>query len=121
MNHHRDKVSSLFEYAVARGYTTENPVAKVEKRKIVRRPPGILTPDQLRKLLAAALPDLLPYLAIGAFAGLRSSEIRQLDWRAVDLGRRIVIVDAEKTKTARRRIVRIADNLAACRRRRSKW
>jgi integrase len=113
VNHHRDKVSSLFEYAVARGYATENPVAKIEKRKVLRTPPSVLAPDQLRSLLNAAPADLQPFLAIGAFAGLRSSEIFVLDWRSVDLTRRIIIIDADKTKTARRRIVKVQDCLAA--------
>ena len=44
--------------------------------------------------------------------GLRSSEIFKLDWRNVDLTRRIIIIDADKTKTSRRRIVKVSDNLA---------
>lgn len=112
VNHHRDKVSSLFEYAVARGYAPENPVAKIGKRKIVRNPPAILTPVQLRSLLNAAPMDILPFLALGAFAGLRSSEIFSLDWSNLDLARRIIIIDADKSKTGRRRIVRISENLA---------
>jgi len=112
VNHHRDKVSSLFEYAVARGYATENPVAKIGKRKIVRGAPVVLSTEQLRKLLNAAPADVLPFLALGAFAGLRSSEIFKLDWRNVDLVRRIIVIDADKTKTSRRRIVKVSDNLA---------
>jgi len=112
VNHHRDKVSSLFEYAVARGYAAENPVAKIEKRKVVRGRPAVLSTDQLRKLLNAAPADVVPFLAIGGFAGLRTSEIFALEWRNVDLGRRIIIIDADKTKTSRRRIVKISDNLA---------
>ena len=112
VNHHRDKVSSLFEYAVARGYAMENPVAKIGKRKVVRGAPAVLSTEQLRKLLNAAPAAVLPFLAIGAFAGLRSSEIFTLDWRNVDLARRIIVIDADKTKTSRRRIVKISDNLA---------
>ena len=44
--------------------------------------------DELQALLEAAnriQSDVLPMLAIGAFAGLRDVEIRRLDWSEVDL------------------------------------
>ena len=51
-------------------------------------------------------------LAIGAFAGLRESEIKRLDWGEVNLQRGYVEVKAAKAKTAKRRVVRIQPNLA---------
>ena len=54
----------------------------------------------------------MPILAIGAFAGLRESEIKRLDWHEVNLRRGYIEVKAEKAKTAKRRIVRIQPNLA---------
>jgi integrase len=52
-------------------------------------------------------------LAIGAFAGLRDSEIQRLDWSEVRLERRFIEVKAAKAKSARRRLVPIQPNLAA--------
>ena len=72
--------------------------------------------DELRALLEAAAaqaPDVLPMLAIGAFAGLRDAEIKRLDWSEVDFARGFIEVKAAKAKTARRRIVPIQTNLAA--------
>ena len=66
-------------------------------------------------LLDAALreaPDVVPMLAIGAFIGLRESEIKRLDWAEVNQRRAFVEVKADKAKTAKRRIVRIQPNLA---------
>jgi len=31
-------------------------------------------------LLKSAMPDVLPYFAIGCFAGLRPAELERLDW-----------------------------------------
>ena len=58
---------------------------------------------------------MIPYLAIGAFAGLRSAEIARLDWSEVHLTgpERFIEVKASKSKTASRRIVPVSDNLAA--------
>jgi integrase len=74
---------------------------------------GILTVSQARVLLAACQPKILPSVAIGLFAGLRASEIGKLDWSDIDLERGFIEVGASKTKTARRRLVQIPDNLSA--------
>jgi integrase len=59
------------------------------------------------------MPDTLPMLAIGAFAGLRDAEIKRLDWSEVDLERGHIEVKAQKAKSARRRLVSIQPNLSA--------
>jgi integrase len=41
------------------------------------------------------------------------AEIHRLEWKAVDLDRRIITLRADQAKTASRRIVPISDNLAA--------
>jgi len=109
----RRVVHLLFKFAVARGFATENPVDGVERVKVRSGEIEIFTPAETRKLLAAATPDFLPCLAIGAFAGLRSAEIERLDWRDVDLKAGHIIVGADKAKTAARRIVPVAKNLSA--------
>jgi integrase len=103
----------LFEFAVARGYATDNPVAAVENVKVTAGDVAIFTPKEIARLLAAASPEFLPCLALGAFAGLRSAEIERLEWSDIDLVGRHVTIGASKAKTASRRVVPISDNLAA--------
>ena len=55
---------------------------------------------------------MVPFLAIGAFAGLRSAEIERLDWSEVHLAEKFIEIKAAKAKTASRRIVPISSNLA---------
>ena len=105
-------VHLLFEHGVARGYCLDNPAADVERPKIRNGEVKIFTPDETRKLLAAAPEDFLPCLALGLFAGLRSAEIERLDWKDIDLKQGHVVVGADAAKTASRRIVPIAENLA---------
>jgi integrase len=112
-NNNKRVVYLLFEFAIARGYSLDNPVKAVESVKIRNGNVEIYTPAEITKLLAATDSDFLPCLAIGAFAGLRSAEIERLEWRDVDLKSRHIIVGAEVAKTASRRVVPIADNLAA--------
>jgi integrase len=111
----RQNISVLFGYAADEGMIDSNPVLRVKKPKLVDTPPEIFSVNELTALLNAAAkvaPDVLPMLAIGAFAGVRESEIKRLHWSEVDLGRGFVEVKAEKSKTAKRRIVRIQPNLA---------
>ena len=106
----------LFGYAVRRRMLDFNPVLHTARPKLPQNPPEIFGVDELRAFLEAAnrvAPDVLPMLAIGAFAGLRDAEIKCLDWHEVDLARGHIEVKAAKAKSARRRIVPMQPNLAA--------
>lgn len=112
---YRTIIGLLFSYAESRGIVERNPISRTAKPKLVDRPPGIFSVDALRGLLESANcigHDVLPMLAIGAFAGLREAEIQRLDWSEVDLARGHIDVKAAKAKSARRRIVPIQPNLA---------
>jgi integrase len=113
---YRTIVGLLFSYAESRGIIDRNLILRTAKPKLVDRPPAIFAVDELRALLEGAnrvAPDVVPMLAIGAFAGLRDAEIKRLDWSEVDLGRGHIEVKAAKAKSARRRIVPMQPNLAA--------
>jgi hypothetical protein len=94
----------LFKFAVARGYSADNPVAGVQSEKVRWHDVAIFTPAEMTRLLAAASAEFLPCLALGAFAGLRSAEIERLQWSDIDLPARHIVVGASRAKTASRRI-----------------
>jgi integrase len=84
----RDDVGHFFRWCRGRGYLPRDadPLADVpDFRKRRRGKVEILTPDELSKLMAHASADLLPYLALRAFAGLRDAEAAAIDWSHVDL------------------------------------
>jgi integrase len=87
-------------------------LARVEKRNEKPTPVEIFTPVQVAALLKKASAEVMPDLALGAFAGLRSEEILRLDWADVERRPGFIEVAAHKAKTATRRIVPISDNLA---------
>jgi integrase len=87
-------------------------LARVEKRSEKPTPVEIFTPAQIAALLKKASAEVMPCLALGAFAGLRSEEILRLDWADVERRPGFIEVAAHKAKTATRRIVPISDNLA---------
>jgi integrase len=110
-NNFRRTLVMMFSYAAKHGYTTSNPAAETQKAKEIDAPPGILTVQETARLLEAASPELLPYVAIGAFAGLRRAELERLDWSDVHFDDNLIEVTAQKSKTARRRFVKIQPNL----------
>src|SRR5262249_11655407 len=111
INNYRAVVRAFFTFAVKRKHLDANPVSAIDKVRLIGKAPEIFTPEVLAKVLAAAPRSLLPSLAIGAFAGLRTSELLRLNWSNVDLVRGFVHVQADRPKSARRRLVRITPNL----------
>ena len=99
--------------AKARRYSTDNPCSEIAFIEPEEMPVGILTPEQLARLLECAPPEALAYIAIGAFAGLRSKEIERLDWKEIDFEDGCIEVTARKSKTATRRLVKILPCLRA--------
>lgn len=113
-NHYRSVAVQAYNFAIARGYSVENPAAATTKVKEPQSNIGILTISQTARLLESTGPELLPYFAIGAFAGLRSSELERLDWSNINLDSDLIKVEAVKgtrQNTRRRRFVRILPNL----------
>ena len=103
---------TFFSHAVTLGYAVSNPAQNTAKAKEPDAPPGILTVTQAANLLENATPEMLPYIAIGLFAGLRRAELERLDWRDIHFdGEQLIEVTAAKSKTARRRFVKIQPNL----------
>jgi integrase len=110
-NNFRRVLMVAFNFARDRGYCVSNPVEKTAKAKAIDSIPGILTADETSRLLERAPERLVPYIAIGAFAGLRRAELERLDWKEVDLQSHLIEITASKAKSARRRFVKIKPNL----------
>jgi len=113
-NNLRASIVTLFNFAKRRGYLPRGirtdaedvPRAKERGGKI-----GILTPKQLTSVISKVPADVQLYLALGAFTGMRTSEILRLDWSQVNFERAHITVAPEKAKTATRRLVPIQPNL----------
>jgi integrase len=115
-NVHRQIIWRLFAHCESRGYIPRgtNPVVGTQTFNRKRaEPTEIWTPKEMGKLLSVAEGDFLPVLAIGAFAGLRTSEILALDWRDVRLKERAIKVVHRKARCAGTRLASITDNLFA--------
>jgi len=67
----------------------------------------------MEKLLTRAEAKFVPYLAIGAFAGVRSSETCRLTWEDIHFDQKVIRLGPEITKTQSGRLAVMPDNLVA--------
>jgi len=107
----RTVLMGFFKHAVAQKYLAANPLAAVTNPVVEDTDPAILTVQQSSVLLNAALLnpqlELLPYVALGLFCGIRSDELARLDWAAVDLKANQVTISPQIAKKRRIRVVSI--------------
>jgi Site-specific recombinase XerD len=113
-NNLRTAIITLFSYAKQRGFLPKHLPTEAEglsKAKVVDNDIAIFTPEQITRLLKAAPPELIPFITLGAFAGLRSAEIHRLAWEAVRIDDGFIELKAKQAKTASRRLVPLEPNL----------
>jgi integrase len=114
----RDTIGLFNRWLVLRGYLPKGTNWLDGVQKYSARKQGeilIYTPDEMKALLNNADKRMVPFLAIGAFAGLRHAEIGRLDWSEIDMEDGFIEVRSiENTKSdQRRRLVPIKANLKA--------
>ena len=120
--HYLTVAGGLFNWAVDQEYLTESPLWKKSRSRSKSRRgqdetiPEIITVAEVQKVMLAAQehdPSMVPALAIGFFAGVRTNELRQLDWKNVNLADKRITIPPEIAKKRSVRHIDIADNLAA--------
>jgi integrase len=102
------KVSELFNWAIKKGYAEANLMERISLPQKDDKPPGILTVKQCEDLLKHASEfNLMPYVTLGLFAGIRSAELLRLEWEAVKVSQKVVIIGAKVAKMRSRRVVQM--------------
>lgn len=113
---YRASVATLFAYAKAQGWVSRDLLDEVREVPVPRAKAtaevGVFDAAQVRAILHAAPDDIRATLALGAFGMLRTEEIHRLDWHDIRLSERVIVVGADKAKTASRRVIPILPNLA---------
>lgn len=95
--------ANFFNYC---GRKADNPAVALVHAQADERAPEIFKPAEAHTWLrhvATARPDLLPFFAVGLFAGLRTSEIEGLNWSDIEPGH--IRVRPEVAKKRRQRLV----------------
>jgi integrase len=112
----RRNLVTMFGFAKKQGYLHPDRKTAAELTdsfKVPEKEIAIFTPEEMQRLLLAAHPRILPLIAIGGFAGVRSAEIQRLHWEDIKWDRGHIEIAGSKAKTAARRLVPLTDNLKA--------
>jgi integrase len=114
-NNYLGDVRAFFSWAMREGLCTQHPVMEIAKARLGDEEIGTLTVAQCELLLRGALkkPEMMGFVVLGLFGGLRPAEIQRLTWAAVDLDEGTVIVAGAQAKTRRRRVVDLGVNACA--------
>lgn len=105
-----NRLSTLFSWAVKRGYAGKNPCAECERITWDQKTPAILTLDQVRLAVQFTIDKqkgFLPWLVLGLFGGLRPGEADKINWTNIDIAHKTVWVDSKASKIRQRRIVHL--------------
>lgn len=114
-NNFRAVIGTLLRFGQAKGYVgRDHPgISHVDKASHAVHDVQVFTQDELEKLLRTAKATMVPAVAIGAFAGVRSEELKRLTWEDVHLTEGHIEIRSAKSKTRVRRIIPIQRNLKA--------
>jgi len=110
--------TSFFNYARMQRLIEFNPAdqSAIKRPKMDEHLPEIFSVQQAERLLQTAVEKadvIVPYLALGFFAGVRSAELQGLTWADVDFAAKLITVRPEVAKKRRQRHVVMSENLVA--------
>jgi integrase len=109
-------IKGLFQWCVRRGWIEKDCATWIELGEVISKPIEIHKPVEVSNVLECArVIDLgvMRILAIRYFGGVRSAEALRLREENILLAHGVIEIPATKSKTKRRRIVRITPNLRA--------
>jgi integrase len=109
---HYGALVNMFAFAKDHGYVPKDfdAMDSIKLPKDVNGEIEIFTPSELALIFQHARPALVPFIAIAAFAGVRSAELERLDWSNINT--KFITLDKSITKTSNRRLVPIGTALS---------
>lgn len=120
---YRTAVSGLVTYAKHKRYLDPkwDELDRVNVPEASKPTKRIYRPEELDRLLTCAPDKLVPFIVVGAFAGIRHEEINPernsgkepLDWRDFDFDAGVIKVREETAKKGEERYIKMTDNLRA--------
>jgi integrase len=104
---------AFWNFGIKKGFATENPVSRLDFVQIVRKEVEVIPIDGVGRMLQDALKNdvqLLPFLVLGFFTGIRPEELRLMRWSDIDIASKGVTIRPEVSKTRKRRFPELSDN-----------
>ena len=110
------RIRALYAFAVKRKYLPADILTEydgMDKPLVAPKDIEIFTAAELRLILDHATSEMVPWLALGAFCGIRHAELNQIEWSHIDLANGHIRLSAAKTKTRSTRMIELPENLRA--------
>ena len=101
---------NFFSFALRKDWCDNNPIDKIERKRIIERQITPLTLAQTKMLIKTAKmesPEYAIAVALLVYAGIRPREVRRLTWRDIDTEEKTITVRALCSKTGGVRQVEI--------------
>jgi integrase len=105
---------AVLNFAIRRKWAKENPALEIDLIPLLQQEVQVFEVEEVRTLLEYTLENnlkFLPFRLFSFFCGIRSEEIRRVDWCDVHFAEKRIVLRAEHTKTKSRRIIDLSDNL----------
>lgn len=103
----RTRLSTLFKFAVRRGYRADNPCNQLETITAPPLPIEVLTVNETVKCMGwfKDHPRAMAWFVLSAFCGLRPMEAQKTRWSEIHFKEGWIRVEAQTTKMRQRRVV----------------
>jgi len=88
---------AVFNFGMKRGYIITNPARALDFLPIEKKERKLLTSEEMKKLIDAAIGMFKPYLTVMKYTLARSRELNNLKWEDIDLENRSIILYTNKT------------------------
>jgi integrase len=112
-NNHRNYLVIFLNFAVAKKYVTENPAKDIEKiatrKRGQERPDRLLTPEDMRLIIANAPERLKTPIILMGLCGIRLAEVARLKWSNIMLRDNSISITEAVSKTKSSRTVTLSD------------
>jgi len=113
-NNFLTKLSQLYNFAFGLKWVDSNIAALIERASADDTKAEIFTVAEAEKLLTHANQfNLLPYIALGLFAGIRSAELHRLNGRALNFASKNICISGDVAKKRGQRNIPMCDALIA--------
>jgi len=119
--HYRGSISMIFDYAKRKDYLEPDKDHQAEKTEVIRVNDAKLeswSVEDMALILKYATKRTIPWIVLGAFAGVRSSEIERMSWEDIDWSSNLILVKGKlvggsKSRTNNDRAIAMTANLKA--------
>ena len=104
--HYRGAVSMIFDYAKRKDYLEPDKDHQAEKTETIRVNDARLeswSVEDMTLILEHATKRTIPWIVLGAFAGVRSSEIDRMSWEDIDWSSNLILIKGKLVGGAKTR------------------